>query len=117
MAIPIAKKKKKTYSQLEWENMCSLHRKELAKAKMETIELVETMYKTTLYTYLVDVKKFKQKDLEAVDLQFGKAMLAMGGKTLTLEDLAASLQKNGIDIEAINKKTDDFITKYREQWG
>lgn len=117
MAIPIAKKKKKTYSQLEWDNMCSLHRKELHKAKMDTIQLVETMYKTTLYTYLVDVKKFKQKDLQQVDLQFAKAMLAMGSATLTLEDLSASLQKNGIDIDEINRQTDEFINKYKEQWG
>ena len=112
MAIPIAKKKKKTYSQLEWDNMCSLHRKELHMAKMETIRLVETMYKNTLYAYLADSKTFKQEDLEAVDLQFEKATLSMGGKSLTIEDLASILIKHRIDIEEINRKTDAFIEKY-----
>ena len=110
------KKPKKTYSQLEVDLMCEIHKKELNKVKMETITLVETMYKNVLYTYLVDVKKFKQADLEKLDIQFAKAMLSMGNKNLTLEELGESLKKNGINMEEVNAKTDNFIATFGGAW-
>lgn len=128
MAVPRAKKKKdkpnkkapKMYTESEVNIMLMQQAQRLEKEyKKRGLELITTgqeLYKSIIYDYLADVKKFSQEQIESIDKFFARQVYFVSNKKLDFEKIQESLEKHGIDIDRVGKTTDEYIDKYRPIW-
>lgn len=87
------------------------------KREIDLVSKVQELYKSIIYLYLADVKKYDQAQLEDIDKFFARQVLAISGSKIDIDDIHRALKEKGVDMKEVNKKTDDFIDKYGEMWS
>ena len=90
------------------------------KRKQQKAELVrvgtQALHKAIIYSYLADVKKFKQEDIEALNLYFVRTVKGIETGNASFDDIMKTLESHGIDLQEVGRKSDDWMDKYGHQW-
>lgn len=94
MAVPRAKKKKKT--------------------KQELMIGIQELSKSIMYLYLRDVKKFDYDEILKMNKFFARQVANIGEGLITFDNILDDLLAKGIDMNRLGRETDHYLNQFWE---